>query len=229
MFTAEKLGGFIRTLEVASLSLPAAQGKAAIQRVAIAERDRVLAEQKARSGLAPTYRQIVDGVLGAPLDAAEATSTVVFVWQYHLEVVRDTLQALISRSPVLSGNYVRSIILLVDGTQAELGPNGEIEGAGIGAETREVVIVATADYARRLEVGKRKDGSPVVRQVAPHIVEETAIVARRLFGTVATITFAYVEISNPYVLKRASSHRRVRGRLVTEMTYPAIRISPRIA
>jgi hypothetical protein len=217
MLTAEALRGFVNTLTVNAVRLNAEQAQAALVREAAAARDRVLAGKPRPSG----YRQIVDGIEGATLTAVKPDGVIVFAWQYLGAVVQEIRAALIARSPRDTGEYIAGIVTLVDGHE------GDPEA--IDSEAREVQIVATVPYARRLEVGKRKDGSPFVVQVAPHIVEETAIVGRRLYGDLAMITFGYVDLSDAYALRTAASHRRVRGRLVTDVRYPAITIVPRTA
>ena len=220
MFSAAALRGFVTTLQVNVAGLNDKESSALLARVAAGERDRVLAEQGGRSGLVPLYRQIVDGVEGAPLTNVKPAGVIVFAWQYLAEVVRDTYDALIKRSPRDSGAYIAGLILLVDGQETGL--------EKIGANTREVRIVASVPYARRLEVGKRKGGGSFVLQVPSHIVEETAIVARRLVGQIASFDFSYSNLSDVYTLRRSSSRRR-RGHASAEVRYPTIVIRPRSA
>ena len=221
MFTAAALRGFITTLQVNVAGLNAEQSSALLARVAAGERDRVLTEQAGRSGLAPLYRQIVDGEDGAPLAAVKPDGVIVFAWQYLGEIVRDTYEALIKRSPRDSGAYIAGLVILVDGEEAGL--------EAIDINTREVRIVASVPYARRLEVGTRRGGGSFVLQVPSHIVEETAIVARRLAGALAAISFTYADLSDAYTLRRSSGHRRRHGRLQADVRYPAILIRPRTA
>ena len=221
MFSRTALRGFINTLQVNVADRNAKEASALLARVAADERDRVLAEQRARSGLAPRYRQIVDGVEDAPLALVRPDGVIVFAWQYLAEIVRDTHEALIRRSPRDSGAYIAGLIILVDGQEAGI--------ETIDADTRAVHIVASVPYARRLEVGKRKAGGPFVLQVPSHIVEETAIVARRLAGNLASFSFTYVDLSDAYALRRRSGHRRRAGRIQSDVRYPAILITPRTA
>ena len=109
MFSATALRGFINTLQVNVADRNAKEASALLARVAVGERDRVLAEQHARSGLAPRYCQIVDGKEGAPLTAVKPDGVIVFAWQYLAEIVRDTHEALIRRSPVSPQNSTGSV------------------------------------------------------------------------------------------------------------------------
>jgi hypothetical protein len=187
-------------------------------RTAEAARARVLAEQIGRSGNAPLYRQIVDGQEGAALEAVRPDGVIVFAWSYIREVAADTFDMLRRRSPRDSGEFIRGILILVDGQQAD--------ASAITLETRQITIVASAPYSRRLEVGKHRSGGPFVVSVAPHFIEETAIVAARLFGDLAKITFGYVDLSNAYSPRHASEHRK---RAEAAIQYPAITITPRVA
>lgn len=67
MFSATALRGFINTLQINVASDNAKEAAALLARVAAGERDRVLTQQRSRSGLTPQYRQIVDGLDDAPL------------------------------------------------------------------------------------------------------------------------------------------------------------------
>jgi len=214
MFTASALRGFVNTLTVNTQALTADAATDLLARTATAARNRVLGGMPRPSG----YRQIVDGADGAPLTDVKPDGVIVFAWQYLGEVVQDTFGALVNRSPRDAGEYIAGILVLLDGKEAS--------ADAVTADTSEVLIVASVSYARRLEVGKRKGGGSFVVQVAPHIVEETAIVARQLYGDLAAITFTYVDLTNAYALRTAASHRRRHGRLVTDVQYPAIRIVP---
>jgi hypothetical protein len=197
-----------------------AAARAALRRQAAIEKARVLAEQTARSGgIEPLLRQLVDGKEDKTLATVRANSIIVLDWTYTPEVARRTYAALIDRSPKESGDYVRGLLIFVDE-----------EPAGFDAitlNTREVRFVASVDYARRLEVGHDASGQPWVKQVAPHIVEETAIVANRKFGNLARITYNYVDLVPAYQLKNPANWRRRHARLDTEVHYPAIFIVPK--
>jgi hypothetical protein len=237
------LRGFINTLTVASVERTAEASRQLLIETAIRERDRVIAEAMARSGFRPVYRQIVDGVVDAPLEAVRPDGIIVFSWQYLREVVRDILTALVARSPVLTGAYVESISVFVD--DVELPRTIDLEHIldAIDISAQRVIIVPTVPYARRLEVGKTKSGRPFVVQVKPHIVEETAITMRRLYGTLVDVEFNYVDLSDAHLLTPAGRYARhfEQGRWVHDKSprlrhgkpeiyvrYPAIILSPRL-
>lgn len=217
MFDGTAFKGFVNNLTVNVTGLTDDAAVAALVRTAYAAKARVLAGSPKPSG----YRQIVDQVEGAPIESVEPDGMIVFSWQYMGQVVQDIYEALVARSPVVSGAYVHGIEIVADGEPSA--PDADFSLA------KQVIIVATAPYSRKLEVHLRKDGRPFVVQVPPHIVEDTRDMAVRLYGDLASIEFNYVEISNPYMLRTSISHRRRHGRTVTNMEYPAIIIEPKQA
>lgn len=218
MFDAEKFRGFINTLTVNTRGLTDEAAVAALVRTAEVAKDRVIA---AAPGHPPTYRQIVDNVEAAPLEAVRPDGVIVFAWSYASDVVANVYELLVQRSPRVTGEYIAGIILLVDGE--------EYDDEEIPSEATDIRIVASVPYARRLEVGKRKDGTPFVVQVEPHIVEETAYVARSLYGDLARFDFGYTDLNNPYQIKNPAGWRRKRHILETYTRYPSIIIAPRTA
>jgi hypothetical protein len=220
MFTGDALRGFVNTLTVSTKGLTDAAAVQAIVAAATLARDEVIASQGARSGLKPSYRQVVDNVEGAPLESVTPDGYVMFAWGYLAEVVRDTYEALVMRSPKREGGYVAGIIMLVDGVEADL--------EAITADTQEVAIVASADYARKLEVGWKAYG-PVLVQVGQHYVEETKTVSQRLYGDLANFKFNYVDLPNAWHIKNPMGHRRRGGFIEEYVRYPAIIITPRVA
>jgi hypothetical protein len=228
MINADQLRGFVREVTVATNRTPALMHDALV-RTAIAQRDRVIAEQTARSGFAPHYRQIVDGVLGAPLEAVKPTGVIVFAWDYILEVVIEAMAALAAAVPVRTGNLLEHIRLFADGVEAARDGGGEAGFGDIALNTKQVVIVVDVEYARRLEVGLTKSGAPVVHLARPHFVEQTAIILQSRFRDQARVTFTYSHLGGAAGIIQANfGHRRRRGEK-GPMTYPSIVIEPRTA
>lgn len=195
MFDVKALQAFNRTLQVDVSKLNAEASSALLAKTARGERDRVLREQGARAGQEPSYRQVVDGREGADLDTVRPDGVIVFEWQYLAEVVTETMKLLVERSPKgdaedndgKPGGFIEGLKVYAD--------EAETEVAAVPADAAVVEIIATVVYSRRLEMGTRKGGGPFVLEVEPHIVQETAQVARRLFGNVADIRFAYVNLA----------------------------------
>lgn len=217
MYNAAAWSGFVNTLSVNTEALNEAAAKSLLVSTAITARDRVLNGTPKPTG----YRQIVDGADGAPLNAVRADGMIVFAWQYLGLIVAEILEMLIQAAPALTGDYIRSILLLADGVPAN--------ADAIGAGTKQVTLVPTVPYARRIEVGKRKDGSPFVVHAKPHLVETTTAAARRLYGTLVSIEFNHVELpgGGHRLAAHSRSIRRTRRGVIAEIWYPAIVIAPK--
>jgi hypothetical protein len=237
LFSADQLDAWQRNIvaQVEDMAEEAAVGM--LKEQTVQARDEVLARETARSGgIPPLYTLVIDAVADAPMSAIHPDSVITLLWNYTPEVVQRTYDALVQRSPRRTGRYIASHMIFADGEAIA-------DYRGVTRDTQVVTIVATTPYARRLEVGKDALGHAFVKQVAPHIVEETSIYARRKFGDLSRITYIYSELSNAWALKtaaglfarhfekgkwRTSGTPRTRhGMLETHVKYPAIVISPR--
>jgi hypothetical protein len=177
LFSADAFA-FQRDLVVNTLDLAAEAPIGALTEAVTEARQEILAAETACSGgIAPLGRQVVDGAPDAPLSAIQPDSQIVILWNYLPEVARRTYEALVQRSPRLGGLYIQGLLKLIDGQPGDF--------AEINYDTEQVMFVATVPFARRLEVGKTKSGAPFVHQVAPHIVKETAVIAKQKFGDLA--------------------------------------------
>lgn len=193
MFTAEQLDAWQRNITLGIKDLAEDAAVEGLKEQTIAAIQEVSARESARAGgIAPLVRVVIDGVPDASLSAIKPDSIIVLLWNYLPEVSIRTYEALKLRSPKRTGHYIEGILTFIDGA---LGLLSEIT-----IDTREVRIVATVDYARRLEVGKTESGRAFVQQVAPHIVEETAIVAKSKFSDLAAISYSYVDLSGAFAL-----------------------------
>lgn len=195
-------------------------GPAAARFVADAHRglhDKVLREQQTRSGVAPGFEHAVDGRRNVPFDNVKPGGRIVTVYDYRREVALFALAALRSASPVSSGRYRRSHIMLVNGQAV----------ADLPAHIRDedvITITNTSPYSRRLEIGRKRDGSSFVVQVEPRIYER---IAKRIVGpryrNVAAVAFSYIDLANAYRLKSSRRKRKDRG-AGQPVRYPAITI-----
>ena len=199
MFPKGRWGAFVNTLTLAEASRDET-ARQALHRVARQEKAEVLTRQTARAGIAPTTETIADGVRGAPIEAAE--NLIIIEYRYLREVVSAILAALQARSPKRSGRYAASFAILADGV--------EISGPlAIQHDTREVVIVNTQPYARRLEIGKSQDGSPFVVQVPDRIVTNVALEARARFANFVRIRPTFLALDGGYSLTQGTKGRYV--------------------
>ena len=216
-FNAEAMNGFTQNLTVLTRGMTDEAAVRAMVSTAIAERTRVLGGSPTPTG----YRQIVDGIEGAALERVRPDGVIIFAWAYFGEGVKAILRLFVEGAPFLTGNYRNSILVLVDGVDAT---TDDING-----DTKQVIIVPSAIYARRLERGRVHDRAKTVTRRWAHNVERTVGIARRLYGDLVHIEFNYIELVGAYQLKAPSSLRKRRGSLVTEMTYPALIVTPRMA
>jgi hypothetical protein len=215
MFDRRALADFANTLTVATRDLSGPESRKLLHQTARAERERVLGEQRQRSGIAPTDIVAADGRRGAPIEQAERL--VVIEYGYLREVVQEVLKVLVMQSPKRTGAFARAFAVLVNG--AEIHSLDQIVH-----DTREAVIVNTMPYARRLEVGKSRDGTPFVVQVRPRFIEATALAMRSRFGNVAQLWFNYFDIDGAHTLRRAARGGGRSRRAGAAIRYPGIRI-----
>lgn len=200
MFDQTALRGFMHEVDVNVTKLTSTQAVELLVNTAEEVKHDVIASAMSRSGIAPSYRQIVDGREGAPLQSVRPDGVIVFAWQYVDEMIIDTYGALVNRLPRLTGRARASVIVLADGVEVDI--------AAVPEGVKEVRLVVTVPYARRLEVGRKKHSHEPFSRLGFHAVEETAIVAKRLWGAIGSISFNYTDISNAYGLKTGAGIRR---------------------
>lgn len=200
------------------------------------EKQRVLAEQTARSGgIAPELTVVVDGRPGGSLAGIKPDSTVVLDWNYLREAVDATIHYLQIRGPIRSGDWRKSIVPLINGVEWDL-------SKPIPANIQSALVVVTVPYSRRLEVGRTKTGRKFVIQVPLNFVEHTATVLNDRLRDLAKFTFDYIDLDNAHELTEQWQHRRVfnrhtkafshfaatkrrrSGQIETHVRYPCIRI-----
>lgn len=180
-------------------------------RAAFEEIDR---ENLAALGKNVAVKVTVDGRSNVPLESVKPAAGVIeFEWQMVDDVLHWIWQALKDRSPVNSGGYRDSHVLLADG--AQVNPEATIPPAA------RFVFANSEPYARRLEIGKTESGRDFVVQVANHIYERTAKDAAARFGNQAHIEFGFYQLEGAYQL-----HRNQRSRAFSSgrrYTAPGIR------
>jgi hypothetical protein len=198
------------------------------------EKQRVLAEQTARSGgIAPELTVVVDGRPGGSLAGVRHDSTVVLDWNYLREATDAAIHYLQIKGPIRSGDWRKSIVALINGEEWDL-------GKPIPANVQSSVVVVTVPYARRLEVGRTRSGRPFVIQVEQHFVEHVSMLLNQRLRDLATFTFGYIDLDNAHELTARWQHRRVfnrgrfshfaatkrrrAGQVETHVRYPAIMI-----
>jgi hypothetical protein len=173
-----------------------------------------------------TYRRFVDGREGAAEETVRADGVIAYRGNILPSVIAYGLGVAQGRSPVESGEYRHSWLILVDGA---IWKSTTYTNVPQGAT---VTITNFAPYSRRLEIGKTKSGRAFVMQVPPRIVEAVAQMLKRKFADMVTVDYAYIEIPGGYRL-RSHFHSRRTGRLRSDrsrgaqMTYPSAIIRQR--
>lgn len=135
------------------------------------------AQNAAVLGDVPPYTVSVDGRLGAPLTSAKPNNPYgVFVeFELVIEVVQWVLDMLEKHSPVKSGRYQQSHVVIADGVAVD-GP--------VSSNAERITIVNTQPYSRKIERGQSSQAPTGVYQVV-------ATLAAAKFSNVAKIAFGY--------------------------------------
>ncbi|MBF0888063.1 hypothetical protein [Gluconobacter cadivus] len=194
---------------------PAAQS-ARLAAVAIKARDQVV-----RSGDAPPHWvTIVDGRQGAPETSVQPDGFILYKFNVMGLAAQAALQLCKDRSPVRSGRYRDSWLVVVDGRPWTQDVADIPEGVS-------VMLVNPQPYARKIDTGAMKKMS-----VPPGIVDAVRKLVQRKFPTVnagrAFVTIPSGLVKNaPYVLRRSKGRSKSRA-AGTSMTYPAMILTKRI-
>lgn len=204
--------------ETLRVAVPRANAEAARELLADAaqrERARVIAEQSGRAGIAPTGETVVDGVRGGEPERVRPDGYILLEWGYVREVALVALVALRQAGPRVEGIWADSLAILADGA--------EVEPRAIPHDAREIHIVATTPYARRIEIGRTKRGDPFVLDDSDYrLIERTARRIAPLYRQIATVRFAYVDLADAYSLSNRTARTGRRG---GQVRYPAMRIT----
>ena len=192
---------------------PVAQS-ARLAAVAIQVRD-----QAVRSGDAPPHWTTnVDGRQGAPESSVRPDGFILYKFNVLGLAAKAALQLCKERSPVRSGRYRDSWVVVVDGKPWTTDVADVPDGA-------EIMIVNPQPYARKIDTGAMKKMS-----VPPGIVEAVRQSVQRKFPTVnAARAFVVVPsglLENaPYILRRNGRAKdRTAGKAIT---YPALILTRR--
>lgn len=200
---AASLQGFRQTVTVSWPAHQDANAKRHLVKVARDGHARIMADAKSR-GSDPQWEAYANQPGNTNLESVVLPGPIVFKYRYLGEIIKEALTALQKASPVRSGLYAKSHIVLVNGVAVDNVPkvlkSGDV-----------VTITNPVPYARRLEIGKTEAGRDFVIQVPNRIYER---VAKKMlnpkYRKVAKITFAYVALADSYATKgggRGSAHK----------------------
>lgn len=189
---------------------------------------RIMREQEARAGYKPDWDAYANRPGNTILESVVLPGPIVFRYRYHREIVSEAIKALRAASPFVSGTYVRSHEIFVDGVRVDELPRTMRTGA-------QIMIVNVAPYARRIEIGKTKAGRTFVIQVPDRIYERAAQRMRSKYKNIGDIRFNYVDLPAGYIAKGKLSPTygvKTKGELITQrkrrqkagvqIKYPAI-------
>lgn len=203
--TRQSLAALRRTITVEWPQQRDRDAKALLIRVARDGIDRIVREQTSRAGIPPSVDAYANQP-GRPIEQVVLPGPIVARFGYFREIVEYGLDELRRASPVQSGRYRDSHVVLVNGQQVDVVPNRL-------KDTDVIALVNPVPYARRLEIGKTKSGRDFVLQVPNRIYERVAkqkLIPR--YRNVASISFGYLELTGAHVIKgRLPSHYGIGG------------------
>lgn len=191
---------------------PAAQS-AYLARVAINARDTAVR----RGDAPPHWTTNVDGRQGAPESSVRPDGFILYRFNVMGLAAKAALQLCKERSPVRSGRYRDSWVVVVEGKPW----SGDVADVPDG---KPVMIVNPQPYARKIDTGAMKMSVP------PGIVEAVRQSIQRKFPTVnaarAFVTVPSGLLDNaPYILRRNGRAKdRTAGKAIT---YPALILTRR--
>ena len=185
-----------------------------------------LAEEIAQ-GFDSRPRRIVDRRFDAPITSVKFGGRIEFLASFDLaEIAEWVWMEVRRRSPILSGDYQDSHVIMVNGTSRAV--LGELQ------PTDRVQIVNTRPYARKIEGGGGPSGptkAPQSLQAPNGVYRMVYRAARSRFGRNAFIDWKWVKLDlgvRAWGLQGGRSkgvvHDRARKRILRPMVYPAIQI-----
>lgn len=151
---------------------------------------------------------IVDGRRGAPVESVKAGGVVVHLFAVHQAAIEFAFETLVSLSPVDTGHYEESHIMLVNGEERE-------PTAPVGVDDV-VTLVNLVPYARRLEKGWSDQAPNGIYEVASEII-------RARFGNIVNVRFSYGFFAG----MAAGKHRGTQAAVNRASSYPMIQLSPK--
>lgn len=174
----------------------------------------------------PTYRVFVDGVETSALDRVSPNGTIIFDFDLGVGIVSFIHKLLMETSPVKKGVYQRSHAIYADGLEVDDPRNAE--------DADEVVILSLVPYARKIEGTGRRP--PQSRQAPNGVYQVVAEMAKRRFGNLARVAFAYRDVIGgasslagwaAVNASRKDGEAKQRRQLAKNMRQPAIIIRSR--
>jgi hypothetical protein len=178
--SSQRLRAFTAQLELAKKNIVGEARRRALAE--LAREAKAEAEQINRAALGRDVesKTFVDGREGAPLESVKPYGTIVHLFAVHVAAVDFAYETILSLSPIYTGRYKDSHILMVNGV--------ETAGPVTPGVDDEIALVNTQPYARRLEHGWSK------RQAPDGIYEVAFPIVRRRFGGIVRVDFTYMDL-----------------------------------
>lgn len=181
---------------------------------------RILSEADQRNaaalGQAPEHRTFVDGAATEAIERVRAEGVVVRTYDVIGVALIEIGNMLWTHSPVRSGHYQRSHVLLADGDEIAIVRSGW-ELPPLQPLVREFTFSPEVDYARPIERGWSKKAPDGVYQVVAEL-------AKQSYGRLARIEFGYREVIG---IDESRKERSVRPNAPRNLRNPAIIVRPR--
>lgn len=183
---------------------------------------RSLADVIASGEASPIYDRWVNGRKDADESAVVPPGPIVYVFSYWEPIIAFALDFLRRRSPVKTGRYQSSHIVMVGGQAMR--PDAQIGG------DEDVTIVDTQPYARKIEVGHMRMSVP------DGVYQDARRAVSAKFRGMVRVEFRMIHLPGGYILKgvfRRGHKPKARTRIQRDtragerVTYPAIIMSMR--
>jgi hypothetical protein len=187
-------------LIVSDLTSPEARS-ARLAEFAAEQIEEVRQNNRAVVGRDLPYEVVVDGKVGVALTAVKPNGVIVANFDLLREVLEWIGEQLLLESPRLTGRYMRSHVMFVDGVEHDL------DGPIPPGESYE--FVNTQPYARKME--PRPGGAPQSDQAPKGVYHVLAAVAQKRFGNIARVRYSF---------------RAINGEKGSENRQPAIVVRP---
>ena len=176
-----------------------------------------LKEFLTRSKDKPHYRIMVDNSFAMSENQVKPFGKITYLFIRMSQVGKLAINTARDLSPVRSGRYKKSWVLVADKIL--------VSENSIPEDAQELILVNYQPYARKIHTrGARLRGVP------PGIVEKVRQIILRQFKEMFVIDLEFIELANPYILKKDYIQRRRSGRLRLHtqrgehLTYPALKI-----
>jgi hypothetical protein len=143
-------------------------------------------------GMVPPHETFVDGRKGASVETVKPDGTIVFLFDLIEDALMWIGEHLPKESPVRTGKFAKSFILLADGVEVPM--PGPIPPAS------EYVFANVQPYARKIERG-------LSAQAPDGVFQAIAVVAKGRFGNMAAIKFSYRALTGGMIMEYKSTAR----------------------